>query len=284
MRTMKFLFYAACLCSAGVFARTAMTQEKTLTPVDPPGEKEDFPPERLERSAPRDPNGELPIGGAAFWGGKVEPPSSRDRDTRRGGFSAGIGGGGGLMGRGEDLEESPVRPRMVTRTVTQMIYEPIPIEELQARQKLQAAVQSLRTGKDDAARKAAADVIQQHLTAQFETDLKQREKELTEVEQRVKTLREQLDKRKAAQADIINLRLQTLVNDANGLGFPDTNFGTNAQNDPRQFTDDYDIGLPGPRQSAISPTFDDPNRPDPRLREYQPEPDQLEPVFEPDNP
>ena len=276
MRTVKFLFCAACLCRGGVIARTAMTQEKTLTPVDPPGEPEDFPPERLERSTPRVPSGEVPIGGAAFWGEKVEPPSSRDRDTRRGGFSAGLGVGSGTIGRGDDSDtESPVlRPRMVTRTVTELIYEPIPIEELQAMQKLQAAVQSLRTGKDDAARKAAADVIQQQLTAQFEIDLKQREKELTEVEQRVKTLREQLDKRKTAQADIINLRLQTLVNDANGLGFPDLTFGTNVQGDSPQFTNDYDIGLPGPRQSAISPTGPDPrSRGGNKLEPVQPKPD-----------
>ena len=103
--------------------------------------------------------------------------------------------------------------------------EPIPPEELEAFKKLQAAIQQLSTGKDDETRKAAADTIQQQLTTQFEADLKQREKELEEVEQRVKSLREQLDKRKAAQADIINLRLQTLVNNANGLGFPDANSG-----------------------------------------------------------
>jgi hypothetical protein len=125
-----------------------------------------------------------------------------------------------------------MRPRRVTRTVIEEFMEPIPPEELEASKKLQAAVQSLKTGKDEAARKAAADVIQQQLTTQFESDLKQREKELAEVEQRVKTLREQLDKRKSAQAEIINLRLQTLVNEANGLGFPDEQFRTNDQFGP----------------------------------------------------
>ncbi len=99
-------------------------------------------------------------------------------------------------------------------------------EELEAMEKLQTAIKQLSTGKDDEARKAAADTIQQPLTTQFEADLKQRETELQEVEQRVKSLREQLDKRKAAQADIINLKLQTLINDANGLGFPDTGFAS----------------------------------------------------------
>ena len=111
------------------------------------------------------------------------------------------------------------------RSVVESVYEPIPKEELEAAQKLQAAIQSLKSAKDDAARKAASDIIQQQLKSQFEADLKRREKELAQVEQRVKSLREQLDKRQAAQADIISLRLQTLVNDANGLGFPDVNVG-----------------------------------------------------------
>jgi len=118
--------------------------------------------------------------------------------------------------------DTPLRPRAVRRTVSETVFEPIPPEELEAMQKLQVAMQQLKTGKDDATRKAATETIQQQLTTQFEADLKQREKELAEVEQRVKSLREQLDKRKAAQSDIINLRLQTLINDANGLGFPET--------------------------------------------------------------
>ena len=45
------------------------------------------------------------------------------------------------------------------------------------------------------------------------------------MEQRVTKLREQLDKRKAAQKAIIDLRLQTIVNDADGLGFAATIVG-----------------------------------------------------------
>ena len=150
--------------------------------------------------------------------------------------------------------EERLRPRRVTRTVIETVMEPIPQEELELSRKLQATVHSLKTGKDEAARKAAADVIQQQLTTQFESDLKQREKELAEVEQRVKTLREQLDKRKAAQAEIINLRLQTLVNEANGLGFPDEGFRANAQGDPEQVFGDLDRPTPSPpRQSVLIP-------------------------------
>ena len=156
------------------------------------------------------------------------------------GFGGGRGGFSRMLGQPQPQPDSRftqlMRPRRVTRTVTESFMEPIPPEELEAMEKLQTAIKQLSTGKDDEARKAAADTIQQQLTTQFEADLKQRETELQEVEQRVKSLREQLDKRKAAQADIINLRLQTLVNNANGLGFPDASFGSSEVNFlPREY-------------------------------------------------
>lgn len=228
MSTMKLLFCAACLCSAGVFVKSAMTQEKTddlltrptqeLEPIDEP-----FPGnQQVETLSPYSPR-------------RVIPGENVGQDSRR---------------------NAPMRPRNVTRTITETIYEPITLEELEAKVKLHAAIaaamQQLKTGKDDATRKAATETIQQQLTTQFEADLKQREKELAEVEQRVKSLREQLDKRKAAQADIINLRLQTLINDANGLGFPETGF---TSGDPPSVgalalppaVQTYEPGSPGPR-------------------------------------
>ncbi len=119
------------------------------------------------------------------------------------------------------------RARQIARTVThyETIMEQVSAEELAKAKKLQDAIQSLKTSTDEVARKKATEFIQQQLASQFEDDLKQREKELAEVEQRVTKLREQLDKRKVAQKAIIDLRLQTIVNDADGLGFPDMNFG-----------------------------------------------------------
>ena len=231
MRTFKFLFCAACLCGVGIFAKTALTQEKDST------EQPSLRPQRSGRPSASgvDPEN-LPPGdgsereftrtfGPVFYGPKDHVP----------------------------IMEAPLRARRVTRTVVEMRYEAIPKEELEASKKLHEAIQSLKTGMDDAARKAAADIIQQQLTMQFESDLKQREKELVEVEQRVKSLREQLDKRKAAQADIVNLRLQTLVNDANGLGFPDSSSGITDQFDVQTQPADFDEQT----QPADAPRFED---------------------------
>jgi hypothetical protein len=112
-----------------------------------------------------------------------------------------------------------MRAREVRRTTVQTVYEPIPAEELAAEKKLQNAIASLKSAKDDDARKSATAMIQGQLNSQFDRDVEQREKELVEVEQRVKTLREQLDKRKSLRDDIVGLRLKTIQNDAEGPGF-----------------------------------------------------------------
>lgn len=119
-------------------------------------------------------------------------------------------------------QQPPMRARAIRETVTRsrIIMEPVPAEELAAAKKLNDAVQTLKQATDDNARQVATAVIQEQLSAQFDQDVAKRETELAEVEQRVKTLREQLEKRKSLRDDIIGLRLKTIANDAAGLGFP----------------------------------------------------------------
>ncbi|MEK6263069.1 MAG: hypothetical protein AABP62_31195 [Planctomycetota bacterium] len=137
-----------------------------------------------------------------------------------------------------------MRPRTVTRYVNEVIYEKISEQEALDAQKLHEAMHLLKTGTDDAAKKKATDAIQEQLAKQFERDLSQREKELTAVEERVKSLRQQLDKRKTAKDDIISLRLKTLINNAEGLGFP----GEGGVSESSPFgPSTYGFGLPGAR-------------------------------------
>ncbi len=168
---------------------------------------------------------------------------------------------------------SPMRQRFITRTIREIQYETIPAEEIEAAKKLQEAIRLLNNSKEEAEREKAALTIQTQLTWQFDRDLKQREKELAEVEKRVKTLREQLNKRRNAQGDIIKLRLQTLVNEANGLGFPngyptsvppagavydlqDWNEPSRSPNRAADTLDDTPFGLPG--QDSSREDFTDP--------------------------
>ena len=181
--------------------------QQDLDPVSPPGSSK--PP------ATDDSGGGFGYPSAS---GRIPIPGGE------GGYPGGVSGPSGMYG-GPATNPGAYRQRHITRTIVESYMEPIPAEELAKTKELQDAIQSLKTSTDEVARKKATEFIQQQLASQFEDDLKQREKELAEVEQRVTRLREQLDKRKVAQKAIIDLRLQTIVNDADGLGFPDMNVG-----------------------------------------------------------
>ncbi|MFO1092581.1 MAG: hypothetical protein U0992_04600 [Planctomycetaceae bacterium] len=46
-----------------------------------------------------------------------------------------------------------------------------------------------------------------------------REQEIRDIEERVKKLQAQLERRRAAKAELLDLQLKVLVNEAEGLGF-----------------------------------------------------------------
>lgn len=134
----------------------------------------------------------------------------------------GMGGPAGMSGP----EGRYMRPRSVTRTIVEQRMEPLSKEEIAEVKKLAEATRLLHSSKDEDARKKAADTIREQLNAQFDRDLKRREKELADIEGRLKTLREQVEKRKAARDRIVGLRLDTIVNEADGLGFPADSVGS----------------------------------------------------------
>jgi hypothetical protein len=61
--------------------------------------------------------------------------------------------------------------------------------------------------------------LKKTLEWQFDLQQKRREKELAEVETRVKKLRETLDKRKAAKEQIVTDRVNQLISNLDGLGW-----------------------------------------------------------------
>ncbi len=102
----------------------------------------------------------------------------------------GMGDQGGMSGP----EGRYMRPRSVTRTVVEQRMEPIPKKKSRTDEKLAEATRLLHSSKDEETRKKAADTIREQLNAQFDRDLKRREKELADIEARLKTLREQVEK------------------------------------------------------------------------------------------
>jgi hypothetical protein len=138
------------------------------------------------------------------------------------GPGAGMGSMSGMPGMG-GMPSGPMKPQLVRRTVVETIMVPISPEELAEGQEYQAALAALRAEDLTPEQKTAAkEALAKLIEKQFARDLDTREKEVAELETRTKKLRQQLDKRKTAKAEIIALRLQTLQNEIDGLGFPST--------------------------------------------------------------
>lgn len=90
-------------------------------------------------------------------------------------------------------------------------------------QAFSSLVQKLRAADNDQAKAPVIAQLKKILETAFDFDLKRREKEVSEIEGRVRKLRDQIEKRKKAKEDIITLRLKTIANEADGLGFPTLN-------------------------------------------------------------
>jgi hypothetical protein len=89
---------------------------------------------------------------------------------------------------------------------------------------LATAVEKLKAAKEGPEKEAATKELTQQLEKSFIYDLERREKEVAEIEGRVKKLRDQIEKRKKAKEEIISLRLKTIINETEGLGFPGPGF------------------------------------------------------------
>lgn len=247
MNKSKLMLGLLCLTAVASLSRVAMTQENDFgTILEPLSNDESLPQSEdhplfddrpIEPSSSRGRNQLVPNANAPRFDDPGQPQLNRP-DVRSNRATA----------------PRVMRPRQRSRTVLETVMEVVPPEEVAENRKLQAAINSLKTSKSDSEKKKAANIISAQLKFQFERDLKQREEELAKVEERVRSLREQLDKRRSAQADIISLRLQTLVNEASGLGFPTNSLGS---------TPNFPVGSPfnsGLDQLGVDGTFYEPGR------------------------
>ena len=66
----------------------------------------------------------------------------------------------------------------------------------------------------------AQDKLAAILSEQFDQDLKAREQRIVQLEEQLKALREQISKRREAKSRLVKLRIELMVNEAEGLGFP----------------------------------------------------------------
>jgi hypothetical protein len=93
---------------------------------------------------------------------------------------------------------------------------------VRTRSEISRLVAELRDATDEAKKAEITKKLETAVTKAFDDDQKTREAELAKLEERLKKLRGQLDRRGKAKADIIQLQLKVLVNEAEGLGFSGT--------------------------------------------------------------
>lgn len=136
-------------------------------------------------------------------------PSDRYGDSDRStGVSRGYSGayGGGYSGYGGDYggRYNGYGPRGAQPQRLQGIRE---------------AAAALSTAEDDKTRNEAREKLDSLLNEYFEADMARREQELKAVEERVKKLHAQLERRREKKSDIIELQMKVLLNEADGMGF-----------------------------------------------------------------
>ena len=114
-----------------------------------------------------------------------------------------------------------------------------------AASKSQEAYQKLLEAKDEA-REEAEDELRGALEEEYDMGLVQYEKHLEQMESRLKKLREELDRRRDAKREMVDLKLQWMLNSADGIDWP----GATHRNDRlliRGVGETYFTLPPGPR-------------------------------------
>lgn len=92
-------------------------------------------------------------------------------------------------------------------------------EKQKLQNQIREAVKKIRETKEEELKSEVITEMEELFTKYFDQEIQQREEQLAPLEKRVKKLRDQIEKRKAAKADIIGLQLKLIEHQAEGLGF-----------------------------------------------------------------
>jgi hypothetical protein len=85
--------------------------------------------------------------------------------------------------------------------------------------RIREAAAAVNDAEEEDAKGQAQERLEQLLDDYFKEDMERREEELANVEERVKQLRELLERRREKKREIVDLQVRVLLNEADGLGF-----------------------------------------------------------------
>lgn len=84
------------------------------------------------------------------------------------------------------------------------------------------AFAAYQSAEDDEAKNTAKAELRTELDKLYDTFIENQSKQIDELEQRLEKLRTQLEKRREAKSRMVELKLQMVLSQAEGLGFPDS--------------------------------------------------------------
>lgn len=159
-----------------------------------------------------------------------------------------------------------------TRSQYGRYRQPISPADAENAEAIRKAIAKLRAAKDENERDTAATSLTKLLETAFDRDYERRNKELLQLEARVTKLRAQMDRRKKSRDDIIQVRVKSLLYEAEGIGFT-AGLGIQQQ-DPRKSPPHFQ--LRGPESLRLWPQRRDQLRqPDPSRTPVLPSIEQL---------
>ncbi|MFN7573730.1 MAG: hypothetical protein ACK5SA_01590 [Planctomycetota bacterium] len=97
-----------------------------------------------------------------------------------------------------------------------------PIENAELATAYRQAYQAYQAAADDAAKSKASADLKANLEKRYDLFVEGQSKQVEELEARLAKLKEQLDKRRAAKERVVELKLQMVLSQADGLGFPES--------------------------------------------------------------
>ncbi len=93
------------------------------------------------------------------------------------------------------------------------------------RQEWDDAMKALRDADSESTKADAKNKIEELLTAQYDESLNNYDKYLEELSSKIAEMKTQVEKRRAARDEMVQLKLQMVVSEADGLGWPDDRQG-----------------------------------------------------------
>lgn len=159
----------------------------------------------------------------------VTLPDGSTRQLRSGGSPATGQTEVGLVERSVTLPDGSIG------TIRVPIWNP-QVEGYPAKGIHSALARYRETGEDSSDRAAIRAEVEQYLNEEYDRHLAVHVKQLEELESRLNKLRQQLERRQAAKAKLVELKLELMLSQADGLGWPEAsnpagwqNFGPEAR-------------------------------------------------------